>query len=142
MPGPTAALDVGTLIDSSVLVAAERRRLDLAAALAAHGDEPVGIAAVTASELLHGVHRAASPAQRQRREAFVEKVLASLPVLPFDLVAARIHASLWAQLAARGVSVGAHDLLIGATAIAAGYRVATRDRRSFGKIPALEVLQW
>jgi predicted nucleic acid-binding protein len=35
---------------------------------------------------------------------------------------------------------GAHDLLIGATAIAAGYRVATRDRRSFGRIPGLEVL--
>jgi predicted nucleic acid-binding protein len=32
------------------------------------------------------------------------------------------------------------SVLIGATAIAAGYRVATRDRRSFGKIPGLEVV--
>jgi predicted nucleic acid-binding protein len=39
-----------------------------------------------------------------------------------------------------GASVGSHDLLIGATAIALGYRVATRDRRSFGKIPGLDVL--
>jgi tRNA(fMet)-specific endonuclease VapC len=131
---------VGTLIDSSVLIAAERGALDLEAAMAAGADEPVGIAAITASELLHGIHRATTAAQRQRRESFVEKLLAVLPVIPFDLVAARIHASLWASLAAKGVSVGAHDLLIGATAIAAGYRVVTRDRRSFGRIPQLKVL--
>ncbi len=131
---------MGTLIDSSVLIAAERRTLDSDPAMAAYGDETVAIAAITASELLHGVQRAATPVQRQRREAFVEKVLAALPILPFDLIAARIHASLWAQLAAKGASVGAHDLLIAATAIAAGYRVATRDRRSFGRIPGLEVV--
>ena len=60
--------------------------------------------------------------------------------IPFDLVTPCVHASLWAGLTAKGVSVGAHDLLIGATAIAAGYRVATRDRRSFGRIPGLEVV--
>ncbi len=130
---------MGTLIDSSILVAAERRALDFDA-LRINGDEPVGIASISASELLHGVHRAATTVQRQRREAFVERLLAVLPVFPFDLVTARIHASLWASLAARGASVGSHDLLIGATAIALGYRVATRDRRSFGKIPGLEVL--
>ena len=131
---------MGTLIDSSVLIAAERGTLDLEAAMAAGADEPVGIAAITASELLHGVHRATTAAQRQRRGSFVEKLLAVLPVIPFDLVTARIHASLWASLAAKGVSVGTHDLLIGATAIAAGYRVVTRDRRSFGRIPELEVV--
>jgi predicted nucleic acid-binding protein len=131
---------VGTLIDSSVLIATERRTLDLDAALAAPAEDSVGIAAITASELLHGVHRASTPALRRQRETFVERLLAALPVFPFDLVTARIHASLWASLAAKGTSVGAHDLLIGATAIAAGYRVATRDRRSLAKIPGLEVV--
>lgn len=131
---------MGTLIDSSVLIAAERRALQLDAALATHPDEPVGIAAITASELLHGVQRASTRAQRHRRETFVERLLDALPVFPFDLVTARIHASLWASLAAKGVTVGAHDLLIGATAVATGYRVMTRDRRSFGRIPGLEVV--
>ena len=130
---------MGTLIDSSVLIAAERGILDFETALDAHADEPVGIAAITASELLHAIHRAATSAQRHRRETFVERLLAALPVVPFDLVTARIHASLWAHLAAKGATVGPHDLLIAATAIAAGYRVATRDRRSFGRIPGLEV---
>jgi predicted nucleic acid-binding protein len=107
---------------------------------ARHADEQVAIAAITASELLHGVHRAATATQRQRRKSFAERLLAVLPVLPFDLVTARIHASLWAAVAAMGASVGARDLLSGATAIAAGHRIATRDRRSFGRIPGLEVL--
>jgi tRNA(fMet)-specific endonuclease VapC len=131
---------VGTLIDSSVLIAAERNSLDLENTLGAHAEEPVGIASITASELLHGIHRAATPAQRQRRETFVERLLAVLPTFPFDLVTARIHSSLWAGLAAKGTNVGSHDLLIGATAITLGYRVATRDRRSFAKIPGLEVI--
>jgi tRNA(fMet)-specific endonuclease VapC len=131
---------VGTLIDASVLIAAERLTLDLDATLSAHAQEPVGIATITASELLHGVHRAASAAQRRRRETFVERLLAVVPVFPFDLGTARIHASLWAGLASKGATIGSHDLLIGATAIALGYRVTTRDRRSFAKIPGLEVV--
>jgi tRNA(fMet)-specific endonuclease VapC len=131
---------LGTLIDSSILIAAERGVLDLDAAVVANGEEGVAIAAITAAELLHGVERATTQAQRQRRTAFVETLLAALPTLPFDLVTARIHAALWASLASKGKSVGAHDLLIGATAIAAGYRVVTRDRRGFERIPGLEVV--
>ena len=71
---------MGTLIDSSVLIAAERRTLALDDAMGAHAEEPVGIASITASELLHGVHRATTTAQRQRRDAFVERLLAALPV--------------------------------------------------------------
>jgi tRNA(fMet)-specific endonuclease VapC len=133
---------VATLIDASVLIAAERRRLDLDAVVAAETDEVIALAAITASELLHGIHRAAKPVQRARREAFVEQVLATVAVIPFDLVVARVHARLWAQLATTGRPVGAHDLLIAATAIATGYRVATRDTRSFPHIPGLSLVKW
>jgi predicted nucleic acid-binding protein len=131
-----------TLIDSSVLIAAERGRLDLEAILRSHSSEHFAIAAVTASEILHGVHRAATPEQRGRREALVEQLLARLPVLPFDLVVARAHARLWAELATRGTNVGAHDLMIAATAIARGGAVATRDQRSFPRISGLTVHLW
>jgi predicted nucleic acid-binding protein len=57
-------------------------------------------------------------------------------------VIARVHARLSADLAARGSPVGAHDLMIAATAIAVGYDVATRDERSFPRIPGLTVLRW
>lgn len=130
---------MATLIDSSVLIAAARGELNLAAFLARYGKEDVAISSVTASELLHGVHRAKTAGQRHRRQAFVEGLLAQLPVIGFDLTVARVHASLWAELATRGAAVGERDLMIGATAIAKNYAVATRDARRFAKIPGLSV---
>ena len=44
-----------------------------------------------------------------------------------------------ADLARRGINVGERDLMIGATAIATDYAVATRDERSFSKTPGLTV---
>lgn len=133
---------MGIIVDSSIFIAAERGKLDLRQALRERENDPVAIAAVTASELLHGVHRAIDPTVQKRREAFVERLLAELPVIPFDLVVARAHARLAAELARTGTAVGAHDLQIAATAIAMGYDVATRDERSFPRIEGLGVLRW
>ena len=133
---------MGILIDSSVLIAWERDRLNLQSQLAEYAEEDFAISAITASELLHGVHRTANPAQRRRREAFVEGLLLRLPVISFDAVAARIHARLSAELAANGTAVGPHDLIIAATALTKGYIVTTRDERSFPKIPGLSYQRW
>ncbi len=133
---------MATLIDASILIAAERGRLDWDQVAAEHAADEVALAAITASELLHGVHRAGSARMRTRRAAFVEQLLARLPVIPFDLLVARVHARVWADLAAKGTAVGSHDLLIGATALATGGRVATRDLRSFPRIPGLDTVEW
>jgi tRNA(fMet)-specific endonuclease VapC len=133
---------MGILIDSSVLIAWERDRFDLATRLADHAEEDYAISAITASELLHGVHRAANPTQRRGREAFVEGLLARLPVVSFDTVTARIHARLSAELASNGTAVGPHDLIIAATAMTKGYIVTTRDERSFPRIPGLSYQRW
>lgn len=132
---------MGTLIDSSVLIAAERGRLDLETALAVGPDEPVGVAAITASELLHGTHRLGGVRLMHAR-AFAERWLAILPVVPFDLPAAQVHAALAADLARRGMPMGAHDLIIAATAVRLGYSVATCDRRGFGRVDGLAVQYW
>src|SRR5579862_7616896 len=127
---------MATLIDTSVLIAVERGQIDLTVRVTPH--EEIAIAAITASELLHGVHRAFNVGTATAREAFVEGLLARVPVLPFDLLTARIHARIWADLARRGVAVGTHDLLIAATALVSGATLATRDMRSFPKIPGLQ----
>jgi len=132
---------VGTVIDSSVLIAAERGQLDLSRALNEHRAETFAISAVTASELLHGVHRVGR-SKRPTTEAFVERILQHLPVLPFDLTSARIHAHLWADLLAKGQMVGERDLLIAATAMARDHQVVTRDARSFPHIPGLRMDRW
>lgn len=133
---------MGVIVDSSVFIGAERGGVDLAAQLQERAGEAAGMSAITAAELLHGVHRAAPSTIKARREAMVERLMATITVVPFDQVVARVHARLWATLAGAGVNLGAHDLIIGATAVALGWSVATRDTRSFPKIPGLQVEVW
>lgn len=141
---------MGTLLDTTVFIELERAlhglpaegaKAEVARRLERHLDpgEEVGIAAITASELLHGVHRATTK-HRAKREAFVEAVLAAFPPFSFDLLCARAHARLWAELASAGVDVGAHDRLVAATAIAAGWRIGTANTRHFQRIRGLDVL--
>lgn len=131
---------MGVMLDSSILIAAERGHFRLKALLDSLGEATVSIAAVTASELLHGVHRATSPAVRMRRSAFVEALLGEIPIRDFGLGEARLHAELWAELADGGTRIGAHDLQIAATAIAGGDALVTLNQREFGRVPGLTLL--
>ena len=132
----------GTLVDASVLIAVLRGQLDPDRLREEADDEPVAIAAITASELLHGVHRLNSAVARLRAERFVERILAAMPVIDFTLDVARVHARVDAELSAAGTSVGDADLMIAATALWLDYRVATRDLRSFPRIAGLPVVRW
>jgi tRNA(fMet)-specific endonuclease VapC len=87
---------VATLLDTTVFIDLERavRRLPPDRAMTQVSgrlaeqvgpDEEAGIAAITASELLHGVHRAARE-HRARREAFVEAVTAAANLRHFDRI--------------------------------------------------------
>jgi len=127
---------MAVLIDTSVLVNAERRGESLERAV---GEEDRAISAITVSELLHGVHRAADERIRARREAFVEHLLASIEALPVTTAVARAHARVWASLERKGTLIGAHDLWIGASALAHGMSVATANPGEFERIPGLVV---
>lgn len=140
---------MGTVLDTTVFIAFERATRGTAAEHAMRtvsmrleehlgANDEVAVASITASELLHGVHRA-SDEHRARREAFVEAVLAAFPSLPFDLLAARTHARMWASLTASGTDVGAHDRIVAATAVSVGWRVGTANTRHFERVPGLSV---
>lgn len=103
------------------------------------GDEDdVAIAAVTAAELLVGVELA-DRRSRQRRHSFVEDVLSAVPIEPYDLEVARVHASLLAHTRRSGRPRGAHDLLIAATALARRRVVVSADPTGFADLPDLAV---
>lgn len=130
---------MGLILDTNVLIRAERK----GASIDFSPWDPWGdayISAITASELLVGVHRADSEARRLRRSSFVERVLAAIPVLDFTLEVARTHAEIQAILSGRGETIGAHDLIIAATALSAGHAVLTRDLAELSRVPGLEVL--
>jgi tRNA(fMet)-specific endonuclease VapC len=131
---------MGVILDSSLLIAAERQRFDLRAFHFAHATETFHLAAITASELLHGVERASELKTKNRRSQFVEDVLSDFVVIAFSLPEAREHARLWAALEARGQMIGPHDLEIAATAQAHGFSVATLNMDEFQRVPGLNLL--
>lgn len=130
---------MGLILDSSVLIAAERKRFDLNAFIEAEAAMmPIFLSCITVSELLHGVHRA-KPEYRNRREGYVEAMLENTPSLPMDLPCARRHAELWATLEMEGVRIGAHDMLIAATCLRYGHRLATLNESEFKRVGGLEL---
>ena len=131
---------MGVILDTSLIIAAERGALRFEDLLRSLGDAPVGVAAITAAELVHGCHRAVDPGVRARRTAFVEALLDLVPVIPFGLAAARQHAHLWATLSEAGRVIGPHDMLIAATALARGDALGTLNEGEFGRVPGLRLL--
>ncbi len=133
---------MAVLIDASILIEAERERLDLEPHVARHGEEEAFLSVVTASELLHGVHRPTQPDVRARRSAFVEGILERFPLLSVDLACARAHAQLWAELRQTGALIGPHDLWLAATCVAHGLTMVTAHVREFARVPGLDLEVW
>jgi len=133
---------MGVLIDASVLIEYERGRLDLEARLAPRPEERFFLSVVTASELLHGVHRATEAGIRARRSAFVEAALERFPLLPIDLATARTHARIWADLSAKGRTIGPNDLWLAAACLTHDLRIATGNLREFARVPGLAIESW
>lgn len=129
---------MGLLIDTDVFVLAERA----GKSVAFDRWQEYGtayISSITVSELLVGVFRASTPARRRAREAFVEAIVANIPALAFSTESARVHARMIAELP-RGVTVGAHDALIGAQAMEHGHAVLTNNVRDFERLPGVKVI--
>lgn len=133
---------MGVLIDASVLIGFERDRTAIERRLAGREDEEFFLSVITASELLHGVHRAKTSDVRARRSAFVEAVLSRFPLLSIDLPTARAHSRLWAELASTGELIGPHDLWIAAACVAHGLTLVTGNLREFERVPGLAVESW
>lgn len=127
------------LIDTSTLIELERQGTLLADRIPGFLDEHFTIASITVSELLVGVHRASSGARRLAREQGIERIIKQYPVLPFDLPEAKVHAALQAEMMTNGQLIGAHDLIIAATALAHDHFVLTHNLRDFQRVPGLTV---
>lgn len=128
---------MGLILDTSVLILAERQQLDFAQW--AQYDTAY-ISTITITELLVGVHRANTEERRIKRSAFVEYIIKSITALPFREEEARLYAELLAVLAAKQLTLGSHDLIIAATAIAGGHAVLTADTTDFSRIAGLEII--
>jgi len=130
---------MGVILDTSVLIEAERRESAIDKFTENRGEETFGLSVISVAELLHGVHRADSKRRRLKRSAYVEKVIELFPVYAFEISMARIYAELWSDLSKRGIQIRAHDLIIGSTALSLGFSVATYNKRHFDRIEELKI---
>ena len=132
---------MGLMLDTNVFIHFERsgNTIDFSK-WEKYGD--VYISAITSSELLVGVHYAKTEAQKNRRSAFVESILAKIPILSFKTEEARVHAGLFATLAKQGKMIGAHDLIIAATAIVHSCAVLTENTKEFERVAGLETISF
>jgi tRNA(fMet)-specific endonuclease VapC len=122
------------ILDTTVLVAAERSRRHLDSLIA--DEDEVVIAAITAAELLVGAHLA-DDANRSRRASFVGAVLAAIPIEEYDLDVARAHADLLAHVRRTGRPRRAHDIIIAATAAATHRTIVSADAQAFSDLPGV-----
>jgi tRNA(fMet)-specific endonuclease VapC len=130
---------VGVILDTSVLIEAERHEFEIDKFTENREEENFGLSVISVAELLHGVHRSDSTKRRLRRSAYVEKVIALFPIYVFEISIARIYAELWSDLSQKGIQISAHDLIIGSTALSLGFSVATHNMRHFRRIEGLKI---
>src|SRR5579872_6238162 len=75
---------MGLVLDSGVLIAAEREARPVSELLArfeqVYGETDIVLSAITAMELEHGLHRAQSKEQTRKRRDYLDTVFAATPV--------------------------------------------------------------
>ena len=135
---------MGLVLDSSVLIAAERKGKTARQVLTEIAEqlpgEDVALSVVTVMELAHGAVRADSSERRATRRQFLSELMTALPVHPVTVSVALRAGQIDGENAANGIRVALADLLIGVTALELGYRLATRNVRHFQMVPGLSVV--
>jgi tRNA(fMet)-specific endonuclease VapC len=135
---------MGLVLDSSVLIAAEREAKPISELLSEleekHGETEIIISAVSISELEHGLHRAVTPEQTQRRRDYLETIYAAIPIHPFTKEMGELAGRIDAEARKIANVIPFSDLLIGITALHFGYAIGTRNARHFRMIPDLKIL--
>lgn len=135
---------LGLILDTTILIASERRgetvRQMFQRVQVACGETEVALSSVSIVELTHGLHRARTSADRQRRQAFFEELCRDLIVHPLSLEIAQLAGRIEGEQAALGNTFAFEDLLIGATALHLGFDVASLNAKHFQRIPGLTVV--
>ena len=135
---------LGLVLDSSILITAERRKLapdqTIETVRKVVGEIPIVLCPITVAEIGHGIYRAKTPERSRWRRAFLNEIKATVPIHPITEVTAEIVARIGGEEAAKGVNLPLDDLIIAACALELGYAVGTSNLRDFKSIPGLAVV--
>ena len=121
------------VVDTSVII-------DLGAIDPGRLPAEILVSAVTMAELAAGPHATSDPMERARRQDRLQRMEAMLEPLPVDAAVARAYGRVYVAVASAGRQARgrrAFDLLIAATALAAGLPVYTRNPGDFTGLEGL-----
>lgn len=121
------------LIDTSVVI-------DLELIDAATLPAELAVSAITMAELAAGPHATGDSAERARRQDRLQRAEATFEPLPVDAAVARAYGRVYAAVGAAGRKARgrrAMDLLVAATAVAAGVPLYTRNPDDFAGLSEL-----
>jgi tRNA(fMet)-specific endonuclease VapC len=135
---------MGLILDSSVVIAAERRgdtpEQLVQQVISVAGNQEAALSSVGLTELVHGIYRANSAQVQSRRRSFVDELRIGLTVYPYTAETAMLAGRIDGEQTLKGVVIPYADLLIGATALSLAFSVLTSNMRHFALIPGLHVI--
>ncbi|HSJ04742.1 MAG: PIN domain-containing protein [Verrucomicrobium sp.] len=126
----------GILLDSSVIIAHFRKKLDLFDLVAP--DEVLFMPVVVLGELYKGAYKSANSGKHLGMIGSILKVVA---VLNPDDSTAESYGRLSATLEAQGNTIPENDIWIAAIALDLDMPLATRDAH-FERVPNIQLLRW
>src|ERR1700746_3217095 len=107
---------LGVVLDSSVVIEAERQRLDVAGFLkqlaTRIGEREATLCSISVAELAHGIHRADTLERRQARRAFLDDLKATMVVYPITADTEELVGKIHAESSQQGITIPFDDLLI------------------------------
>lgn len=123
---------MGLTLDSSVVIAAERRTQPVSGLLRAikeaTGQTVVVISAVSVIELEHGIWRTNTEERAAQRRLYLKEVYAAIQVQPFMKEMGERAARIDAEARNAGTVIPFADLQIGVTALVLGHAIAMQTR--------------
>ncbi len=128
------------LLDTDICSYLMRRRFPkLIERVRAFEPNDLKISVVTAFELRYGAKKSPRPAHFNE---VIDRLLANLKVLDFDLAAAHHSASIRAELTAKGTPIGAYALQIAGHARSLEATLVTNNVGEFRRVQGLKVENW
>lgn len=101
----------------------------------------IAVPAIVVYELQYGLRRLSDAAAQPRLRALA-KFLQFMQIIDIDSNVAEHAARIRVQLEQQGTPIGAHDILIAASALSVHGQLVTRNIREFDRVQGLKVINW
>jgi tRNA(fMet)-specific endonuclease VapC len=128
------------LLDTNICVLVIRQKSPaMLQRLAGFAVDDIGVPMITVAELQYGAEKSQRPEQNRRA---LEQFLLPLALVEFDYAAAIAYGRIRAELAVRGQTIGALDMLIAAQALSLDVPLVTNNTQEFARVPGLRIEDW